>query len=129
MVKCKSMHELIYCSMATGEMLEADILDLLKVARDKNACLEVNGLLVYQKWTNEFLRILEGQKKVIFDFLETIKADERHKRLHVIHDQEIPEIGFKGWSVGFANMESIDKSKLEGNLDFLGKAYTYELPK
>ena len=41
MVKCKSMHELIYCSMATGEMLEADILDLLKVARDKNARLEV----------------------------------------------------------------------------------------
>ena len=124
MVKCKSMHQLIYCSMVTREMLEADILDLLKVARDKNACLEVNGLLVYQKWTNEFLRILEGQKKVIFYLLETTKADERHKRLHVIHDQEIPEIGFKGWSVGFANMASIDKSKLEGNLDFLEKDYT-----
>ena len=54
MVKCKSMHELIYCSMATGEMLEADILDLLKVARDKSARLEVTGLLVYQKRTNEF---------------------------------------------------------------------------
>ena len=60
MVKCKPMHELIYCSMATGEMLEADILGLLKVARDKNARLEVTGLLVYQKRTNEFLRILEG---------------------------------------------------------------------
>jgi hypothetical protein len=61
--------------------------------------------------------------------LETIKADERHKLLHVIHDQEIPKVGFKGWSVGFANMESIDKSKLEGNLDFLVKGYTYELAK
>jgi hypothetical protein len=60
MVKCKSMHELIYCSMATGEMLEADIIDLLKVARAKNARLEVTGLLVYQQRTNEFLRILEG---------------------------------------------------------------------
>ena len=37
------MHELIYCSMATGEMLEADIPDILKVARDKNARLEVPG--------------------------------------------------------------------------------------
>jgi hypothetical protein len=54
MVKCKPIYELIYCSMATGEMLEADILDLLKVARDKNARLEVTGLLVYQKRTNEF---------------------------------------------------------------------------
>jgi hypothetical protein len=61
--------------------------------------------------------------------LETIKADERHKRLHVIHDQEIPEIGFKGWSVGFANMVSIDKSKLERTLDFLEKCYTHELAK
>ena len=81
--------------------------------------------MVYQKRSNEFLRILEGEKKVIFNLLETIKADDRHKRLHVIHDQEIPEIGFKGWSVGFANMASIDKSKLEGNLDFLEKDYTY----
>jgi len=61
--------------------------------------------------------------------LETIKADERHKRLHVIHDQEIPKIGFKGWSVGFANMESIDKSKLEGISDFLDKKYTHEQAK
>jgi hypothetical protein len=89
----------------------------------------VTGLLVYQKRSNEFLRILEGEKKVIFNLLETIKADDRHKRLHVIHDQEIPEIGFKGWSVGFANMTSIDKSKLKENLDFLEKGYTYELTK
>jgi hypothetical protein len=61
--------------------------------------------------------------------LETIKADERHKRLNVIHDQEIPEIGFKSWSVGFANMAPIDKSKLERSLDFLEKCYTYELAK
>ena len=60
MVKCKPMYELIYCSMVRGEMLEADILDLLKVAGDKNAGLEVTGLLVYQKRTNEFLRVLEG---------------------------------------------------------------------
>jgi hypothetical protein len=123
------MHSLLYCSMATREMLEADILDLLKVARDKNARLEVSGLLVYQKRTNEFLQILEGEKNVIFDLLETIKADDRHKRLHVIHDQEIPERGFKGWSMAFANMESIDKSKLEGISDFLEKGYTHELAK
>ena len=106
-------------------MLEADILNLLKVARDKNARLEVPVCWFIKNRTNEFLQILEGQKKVIFDLLETIKADERHKRLHVIHDQEIPEIGFKGWSMGFANIESIDKSKLEGDLDFLEKDYTY----
>jgi hypothetical protein len=58
---------------------------------------------------NELLLTLEGEKKVIFDFLETIKTDDRHKPLHVIYDQEIPERGFKRWSVVFANMESIHK--------------------
>ena len=54
MVKCKSMHELIYCSMATGEMLETYIMDLLKVPCDKNALLEVpvcwfikNGRIIF----------------------------------------------------------------------------------
>ena len=85
--------------------------------------------MVYQKRTNDFLRILEGEKKVIFNLLETIKADDRHKRLHVIHDQAIPERGFKGWNVVFANMKSIDKSKLEGISGFLDKKYTHELAK
>jgi hypothetical protein len=60
---------------------------------------------------------------------EKIKADDRHKRLHVIHDQENPERGFKGWNVVFASMESIDKSKQEGISDFLDKKYTHELAK
>ncbi len=123
------MHELFYCSMATREMVEADILDLLKVSRDKNARLEVTGLLVYQKRTKEFLQVLEGEKEVIFDLLKTIKADDRHTSLHLIYDKEIPERGFKSWSMAFANMESIDKSKLEGTSDFLEKGYTHELAK
>ena len=85
--------------------------------------------MVYQKRTNEFLRILEGEKKVIFNLLETIKGDDRHKRLHVIYDQESPERGFKDWNVVFASMESIDKSKLEGISDFLDKKYTHEQAK
>jgi hypothetical protein len=63
MVKCKSMHQLIYCSMVTREMLEADILDLLKVACDKNDLLELIGLLVCQKRTNKFLQIMKDRRK------------------------------------------------------------------
>ncbi len=123
------MHELFYCSMATREMKDADILDILKVAREKNARLEITGLLVYQKRTAEFMQILEGEKQVIFDLFETIKIDERHKRLHLIHEKEIDERCFKGWSMAFAELESINKSKLEGVSDFLEKGYTHELVK
>jgi hypothetical protein len=121
------VHELFYCSMATREMLDADILDMLKVAREKNARLEVTGLLVYQKRTKEFIQILEGEKQVIFDLLETIKSDKRHQALHLVYDGEIQERNFKSWSMGFADLESVDKSKLEGVSEFLEKGYTHEL--
>jgi hypothetical protein len=123
------MHELFYCSMAVREMLDADIVDMLKVAREKNARLGVTGLLVYQKRTREFMQILEGEKQVIFDLLETIIADKRHQSLHLIYDGVIPARNFKDWSMAFAELESVDKSKLEGISEFLEKGYTHELVK
>lgn len=121
------MHELFYCSMATREMQDADILDLLEVSREKNSRLEVTGLLVYQKRTREFMQILEGEKQVIFDLLETIKADKRHQSLKLIYEGEVPERSFKDWTMGFSDLESVDKSKLEGVSEFLEKGYTHEL--
>ena len=63
------MYELLYCSMATREMKEADILSILEKAREKNSRLGVTGLLVHQKRTNEFLQILEGEKEVVLSLL------------------------------------------------------------
>jgi hypothetical protein len=113
--------------MATREMLDADILDMLKVAREKNARLEVTGLLVYQKRTKEFMQILEGEKQIIFDLLDTIRKDKRHSGLHLVYEGKVPERNFKDWSMGFADLESVDKSKLEGVSEFLEKGYTHEL--
>ena len=121
------MHELFYCSMATKEMQDADILDLLTISREKNARLDVTGLLVYQKRTKEFMQILEGEKQVIFDLLDTIKADKRHQLLHVVLDGEVQGRSFKEWSMGFADLESVDKSKLEGVSAFLVKGFIHEL--
>ena len=121
------MHELFYCSMAVREMFDEDILDMLKVAREKNARLDVTGLLVYQKRIREFMQILEGEKQVIFDLLDTIRKDKRYEGLHLVYDGTVPERNFKDWSMGFAGLESVDKSKLEGVSEYLEKGYTHEL--
>ena len=121
------MHELFYCSMATREMQDADILDILNVSREKNTRLEVTGLLVYQKRTKEFMQILEGEKQVIFDLLDTIKADDRHQSLYLVYDCEVQERNFKNWTMAFADLDSVDKSKLEGVSEFLEKGFTHEL--
>jgi hypothetical protein len=121
------MHELFYCSMAVREMFDEDILDMLNVAREKNARLEVTGLLVYQKRIREFMQILEGEKQVIFDLLDTIRKDKRHAGLHLVYEGKVLERSFKDWSMGFADLESVDKTKLEGVSEFLEKGYTHEL--
>ena len=123
------MHILFYCSVAIREMSEADILDILNVSRKNNSQKNITGILVYQKKTWEFMQILEGEKEVIFDLLETIKDDPRHTSLDLVFDQETEERTFKNWSMAFAEFESIDKSKLLGVSDFLEKGFTSELLK
>ncbi len=121
------MHELFYCSFATREMTDADILDILEVARAFNKDNKITGILVYWVSTRQFMQILEGEKEVIFDLLEKIKKDKRHTGLNLIYDGEISNRSFGKWSMGFRNFESIDKSKLDGFSTILEKGFTNEL--
>ena len=123
------MHELLYCSCASREISDTDILDILEKARSFNTDNGITGILIYWIKTKQFMQILEGEKEVIFDLLEKIKNDERHAGLKLVYDGEISERGFAKWSMGFLNFSSIDKSKLEGFSDILQKGFTDEILK
>ena len=123
------MHELFYCSFAVREMSDADILDLLGVARSFNSENEITGILIYWIKTRQFMQILEGEKEVIFNLLEKIKRDKRHTGINLIYDGKIPDRTFGNWSMGFRNFSEIDKSKLEGFSEYLEKGFTNELIK
>lgn len=110
-----------------GKRSEAEILDILEVSRSKNAKLGITGILVYWARTDQFMQILEGEKKAIFDLLDTIRKDERHTGLKLIYDGEVSERCFTNWSMGFSNFDSIDKTKLEGYSNFLEEGFTDEL--
>lgn len=121
------MHELFYCSFAVREMSDANILDILKTSRKRNAEQDITGILVYMEKTRQFMQILEGEKNIIFDLYEDIKKDSRHKSLKLIYDGEVTDRGFSNWTMGFTNFDSIDKSKLEGFTPFLEQGFTDEL--
>ena len=121
------MHELFYCSFAVRDMSEADILDILEVARSFNAENKITGILIYWIETRQFMQILEGDKESIFSLLEKIKKDKRHTGVNLIYDGNIPDRTFAGWSMAFQNFESIDKTKLEGFSEYLKKGFTVEL--
>ena len=108
-------------------MSDTDILNILETSRKRNAEDSITGILIYWTRTRQFMQILEGSKKAIFDLYEAIKKDDRHKSLKLIWDGEIPERCFANWTMGFSKFESIDKSKLEGFSGFLEKGFTDEL--
>ncbi|MFT4578444.1 MAG: hypothetical protein ACI8PD_001497 [Nitrospinales bacterium] len=121
------MHELFYCSFATRDMSDTDILNILEKSRIGNAENSITGILIYWAKTRQFMQILEGSEKAIFDLYEVIKKDDRHKSLKMIYSGEISERYFTNWTMGFSKFESIDKSRLEGVSSFLEKGFTDEL--
>ena len=123
------MHILFYSSVASREMLDSDILDILEVSRDRNSHHLVTGILVYQKKSREFFQILEGEKEVIFRLLENIKNDARNSSLDLIYDEEIPERNFKNWGMAFAELDSVENNKLDGFSEYLSKGFTSEISK
>jgi hypothetical protein len=121
------MHELFYCSFATRDISDTDLLNILETSRKWNAENGVTGILIYWAKTRQFMQILEGSEKIIFDLYDVIKKDDRHKSLKLIYDGDIPERCFANWKMGFSKFESIDESKLEGFSDFLVKRFTDKL--
>jgi hypothetical protein len=121
------MHTLFYSSVASREMLDSDILDILKVSRDKNSHHLITGILVYQKKSREFFQILEGEKEAIFRLLENIRNDERNSSLHLVYDEEITERNFKDWGMAFADLDSVENNKLDGFSEYLEKGFTSEI--
>jgi len=111
------LHELIYTSFATREMDENDLTDLLEQSREKNARLNITGLLVSYK--REFIQLLEGEKSDIFSLYDTICKDERNQQNQLLWDGEIKERSFTDWSMAFLNIKDIDQTKLKAYSTFL----------
>ena len=123
------MHTLFYSSVASREMQDSDILDILKTSRKNNEENSITGILVYIKKSREFFQILEGEKEAIFKLLETIRDDERNTSLKLVYDGEIPRRNFQDWYMAFAGLDSIENKKLDGFSEYLKKGFTSELSK
>lgn len=121
------MHELFYASEAKKDISKDDILNILEVSRRDNKNLGITGILLYWTETNQFMQVLEGEKQIIFDlFNDKIRKDPRHYSVNLIFDGEIPERGFKDWSMAFKDLDEIDTSKLQGFSEFAKLGFTDE---
>ncbi|MES2408008.1 MAG: BLUF domain-containing protein [Pseudomonadota bacterium] len=110
-------HELIYTSCARYGMDDAGLIELLTQSREKNARLNITGLLVYNN--REFMQLLEGKKNDIFTLYDTIVNDRRHQQVQLLWDGEIEGRSFLDWSMAFLNMANMAPEMLKSYSRFL----------
>lgn len=110
-------YELIYISLATREMSSADLVDLLKQSREKNARLKITGLLVYHR--REFMQVLEGSKADIFSLYETICKDDRNQQNKLLLDGPVAQRAFADWSMAFITPSELVLERMPAYSKFL----------
>ena len=57
---------------------------------------------------NEFIQILEGDKRVLQDLIEKIKKDDRHSNVMVLAENYIEKRVFEKWSMAYHKVENHD---------------------
>jgi len=112
-----SSHELIYVSLATREMSPEDLIELLQQSREKNARLNVTGLLVYHR--REFMQLLEGSKADIFSLYDTICRDDRNQQNRLLWDGPMTQRAFADWSMAFIAPDKLDLERMPAYSTFL----------
>jgi len=85
------LHNLFYCSLAREDISKDDILNILKCSRKNNEKIEVTGILLYWKKTNQFLQLLEGEESVILNLYYKTCKDTRHSLSKIIYQEHIVE--------------------------------------
>lgn len=99
------LYKLIYISRATADMADEELEALLKQSREKNARLQITGLLVYAN--QQFMQVLEGEKDEVRKLYDTICADDRNTGNRVVTEGPIAGRTFPGWSMAFKNLDRI----------------------
>lgn len=97
------MFQIIYSSEAAARFRPDELVSLLELARHRNDCHNVTGMLVY--CNGRFLQALEGDAADVVGTFERIGQDVRHIRLKTLFRGHSP-LGrvFGEWSMGFQDV-------------------------
>jgi hypothetical protein len=108
------MKNIIYLSTAIHLMGDEELIEILNVARQKNAQHNITGVLLYSEGT--FLQILEGTDKEVDTIFASIKSDKRHKNIITLLNEAIDHKSFPDWAMGFTLVKPDKADELAGYL-------------
>ncbi len=114
----QNLIHVIYNSSATHVFSDSELTELLTAARNKNAAVNVTGILLYVD--GGFFQILEGPESAVDKLFTAIHSDPRHARVTTIIRESIPERSFNEWTMGFSQLTGSEIAEIDGLNDFFG---------
>lgn len=116
------MFRMVYVSSAIKEFSKNDLVELLEVARRKNAAADITGLLLYKG--GSFMQVLEGEKACVQALYRKISRDVRHDGCFILLEEEAEARIFEDWSMGFRDLDDPALSSLPGFSPFMNRPLT-----
>ena len=114
----------IYCSVATkANFTASDLSQLLDECRERNANVEVTGMLLFREQT--FFQILEGDRAVVDALFEKLALDKRHTRVTKIIVEPIEQRSFAEWTMGYSKITTKELAEIPSLNDFFAKGMSY----
>lgn len=89
---------LVYVSTAARPLGADDLEAIARASERNNAAWGLTGLLLYGG--SRFYGVLEGARRRVFDRMEAIITDPRHRALRIVSEEEIVAKRFANWSFG-----------------------------
>ena len=105
------MHHLVYSSIASISLTEAELLRQLGHWRTTNSHLNITGLLLYSN-DGHVMQVLEGEADLVHRLYATIAADFRHRNVVKLADGPVPSRAFADWSMRFRSVDAADFTRL-----------------
>jgi len=105
--------QLTYRSKAIEDITPNSIYEIVKVAKEFNASVDITGCLVFDN--GYFIQILEGKKEQVEELYFKIKKDKRHTFANVLSKGIAPKRIFETWDMAYMNLTDLsvgDKNDL-----------------
>ena len=100
----------LYASRATVPLQARALEEILVHSRRNNPKQGITGLLFFANGI--FVQVIEGSRQEISRLLAKIVRDERNNDVEILSYEEISERCFGDWTMGQANMTSINPALL-----------------
>lgn len=113
-VQTRTKIQMLYRLFYISRLIKKNIFDEENIANQivsnailNNTKIGITGAMTFDG--NDFAQILEGEKSVVLELYEKIKADPRHNNITLIKEQDIKTRHYQKWAMKHLDSSNYDE--------------------